>query len=70
MTIIAIEEASMRGLAAIDEIMFCAEQLAAQLGVATEHDAALTALENLICRVDDLPMDVENIRDDAIETQE
>ena len=60
-----VEEALQRGLAAIDELKFCAEQLAARMGIATEHDAALAALESLVCRVDDLPMDIENIRDDA-----
>lgn len=60
-----IEDAQQRALAAIDEIKYCAEQIAARMGVATEYDEACAAMENIVCRVDDLPMDIENIRDDA-----
>ncbi len=60
-----IEDLQRRSLAAIDEITYCAEKLAMCMGVATLYDEASAALENVLCRVEDLPLDLENIRDDA-----
>ncbi len=64
-TLIEIDDARQRFIAAIDEIYFCAEQLAGRMGIATEYEEAKDCLEGLISRVDDMPMDMENIRDDA-----
>lgn len=59
------EEALREGLAAIDHIKYCGEQLATLSCMTTTHDESIAAMDSLICRVDDLPMDCENIRDDA-----
>lgn len=61
-----IEELQRRALIAIDEIKYCVEQMAVCMGVATLYDEASAALENVIERVDDLPLDLENICDDAM----
>ena len=64
-TLISIEEAHQRALVAIDEIYFCAKQLAGHLGITTSYEEAMAVFSNITCRVDDMPMDIENIRDDA-----
>lgn len=64
-TILEVEEAQMRIIAAIDEIYFCAEQIAANMGIATNYEEASNAFDNIACRIDDMPMDIENIRGDA-----
>ena len=62
---IDIDDCVNRYIAAIDEIYYVAEQLAAHMGIATNYDAAKDYLDGLVSRVDDLPMDIENLRDDA-----
>jgi len=52
-------------MAAIDEIYYCAEQLALHMGDDENREIAKDYLDGLIMRVDDMPMDIENIRDDA-----
>lgn len=62
---LTIDECRLRYIAAIDDIYYVAEQLAAYMGVATEYENAKDLLDGLVERVDDMPMDIENIRDDA-----
>lgn len=62
---ITINEARQRFVAAIDEIYYCAEQLAVHMGISTHYEDAKDCLDGLVSRVDDMPMDIENIRDDA-----
>lgn len=60
-----IDEAVQRYIAALDEIEYVAEQLAARMGIATDYEAAKDYLEGLHSRMEDLTQDVENIMLDA-----
>lgn len=62
---ITIDEARQRFITAIDEIYYCAEQLAFHMGISTHYEDAKNCLDGLVSRVDDMPMDIENIRADA-----
>jgi hypothetical protein len=62
---IDIDECVQRYIAAIDEINYVAEQLAAHMGIATHYDIAKDYLDGLISRVEDMVMDLENTRDDV-----
>mgnify|MGYP001186393493 CR=1 FL=1 len=62
---IEIDEAIQRYIAALDEIEYCAEQLVARMGIATEYESAKDYLEGLHARLEDLTQDVENMRLDA-----
>ena len=62
---IDIDDCVQRYTAAIDEINYVAEQLAAHMGIATHYDSAKDYLDGLISRVEDMVMDLENVRDDA-----
>lgn len=62
---IDIDEAVHRYIAALDEIEYCAEQLAARMGIASEYEDAKDYLEGLHARMEDLTQDVENMRLDA-----
>lgn len=64
---VAIEDCVQRYIAAIDEIYYCAEQLALHVGDDENREIAKDYLDGLVQRVDDMPMDIENIRDDATE---
>lgn len=60
-----IEDCVQRYIAAFDEIQYIAEQLAAHMGIATHYESAKDYLDGMIAKAEDLPMDLENIRDDA-----
>jgi hypothetical protein len=62
---VSINDCIQRYMAAIDEIYYCAEQLALHMGDDENREYAKDYLDGLIMRVDDMPMDIENIRDDA-----
>lgn len=62
---IDIDDCVQRYVAAIDEINYVAEQLAAHMGIATHYDSAKDYLDGLISRVEYMVMDLENVRDDA-----
>lgn len=64
---VSIDDAVQRYMAAIDEIYYCAEQLALHMGDDENREYAKDYLDGLVTRVDDMPMDIENIRDDATE---
>jgi len=64
--IIEIDEAVQRYIAALDEIQYCAEQLAARMGIATEFETAKDYLEGLHSRMEDLTQEVENVMLDAL----
>ena len=64
---ISIDDAVQRYMAAIDEIYYCAEQLALHMGDDESREIAKDYLDGLVTRVDDMPMDIENIRDDETE---
>lgn len=64
---VSIDDAVQRYIAAIDEIYYCAEQLALHMGDDENREYAKDYLDGLVSRVDDMPMDIENIRDDATE---
>lgn len=63
---ITVDECRQRFIAAIDEVYYVAEQLAKHMGIATHYEDAKDCLDGLIMRVEDMPMDIENIRDDAM----
>lgn len=63
---ITVDECRQRFIAAIDEVYYVAEQLAKHMGIATHYEDAKDCLDGLVMRVDDMPMDIENIRDDAM----
>lgn len=63
--LIEIDECVQRYTAAVDEIYFIANQLAGHMGISTHYEAAKDYLDGLLSRVEDMPMDIENIRDDA-----
>ena len=62
---VSIDDAVQRYIAAIDEIYYCAEQLALHMGDDENREYAKDYLDGLVSRVDDMPIDIENIRDDA-----
>lgn len=62
---IDIEECVQRYIAAFDEIYYIAEQLAEHMGISTNYEIAKDYLDGMICKAEDLPMDLENVRDDA-----
>lgn len=66
MTDLSINECRDRFIAAIDDIYYVAEQLAKHMGIATHYDEAKDCLDGLVMRVEDMPIDIENIRDDAM----
>lgn len=63
--IVPIEECVERYIVAFDEIQYIAEQLAAHMGIVTHYESAKDYLDGMIAKAEDLPMDLENIRDDA-----
>lgn len=67
MTQISIDECVHRYIAAIDEIYYIAEKLAELTKDKSESVRVIAAdyLDGLVMRVDDMPLDIENIRDDA-----
>ena len=62
---IDIDDCINRYVAAIDEIYYIAEQLAKHMSIPENYDNAKDYLDGLVSRVEDMPMDLENIRDDA-----
>jgi len=63
---VELDDCVQRYITAIDEVYFIAEQLAMHMCVTTSFEVAKDYLDGLISRVDDMPMDIENIRDDAM----
>lgn len=64
---VSIEDCIERYIVAIDEVYYIAEQLALHMGDDENKDISKDALDGLLMRVEDMPMDIENIRDDATE---
>ena len=62
----SIEECIQRYMAAVDEIYYMAEQLAEHMSNPEDYENANDILDGLVCRVEDMPLDIENIRDDAV----
>ena len=55
---VSINDCIQRYMAAIDEIYYCAEQLALHMGDDENREYAKDYLDGLIMRVDDMPMHI------------
>lgn len=62
---IDIDDCVSRCVCAIDEIYYISKQLAAHMGIPDNYDEARANLGGIISRIEDMAMDLENIRDDA-----
>lgn len=67
MKLVPIEECVNRYIEAIDEVYFIARQLAKHKAKSGSEDSEIASewLDALCNKVEDMPMDIENIRDDV-----